>query len=64
MASIAAAAPATPTTPIAPCGIKGRVLLAMAWLWLCTPGLWMWPGGRALLEGLFSAALLSFCLLW
>lgn len=63
MASIAAA-PTTPTTPIAPYGTRGRVLLAMAWLWLCTPGLWMWPSGRAVLEGLFSAALLSFCLLW
>lgn len=38
--------------------------LALAWWFLCSPVLWMWPSGRTLLDTVVSAAVLAPVFLW
>lgn len=38
--------------------------LALAWWFLCSPVLWMWPSGRTLLDTVVSAAVLAPLFLW
>ncbi|QIL42902.1 sulfatase-like hydrolase/transferase [Acidovorax sp. HDW3] len=38
--------------------------LALVWWFLCSPVLWMWPGGRSLLDTVVSALLLAPVFLW
>ena len=40
------------------------IATALAWLWLFTPLIFMWPDGRSVLDAMASAALLACCLLW
>ena len=42
----------------------GALWSALAWLWLMSPMLWMWPGPRALTDVLVSAVLLLALWLW
>jgi glucan phosphoethanolaminetransferase (alkaline phosphatase superfamily) len=51
------------TTTVVARMIPGAVT-ALAWLWLFSPLVWMWPTGRNGLDAVRSAALLAFFLLW
>lgn len=48
----------------APAGGAPLWQLALAWWFLCSPVLWMWPGQRSLADTLVSALLLAPVFLW